>query len=382
MAAQSRGSATRCTATPSTRRAATRPGGSTTCWLSCTPSSTCTARPELTRAAFTSSSPATTSPNASGGVTRSSPTTCISAMRRPVTPGLTAARRSTWPSPWPTATATSSPPTPLFGVESDCNLWRWESDWRHWLPVGAERNAGPAGGAQLDPENLVQLDLVAVEPQPRPGHIEPPDPGGSLTDLGNGLLPVLVKVGAPGGKGERVVLPQVLRVPDLEAGIVQVGDQVSGAFQLAVGEDVPVDEPIGDPRGAAVVRPGDAVIQQPAARIELAVKETEVAGKLRLADVLGEPDRTDRVEAGLGDLAVVQMPHLGEVLKARLLDRPLGPQGLLLRQRDAKRSHAVVACRVHDHAAPAAAHVEQPHPGRQPDLPGHQVELVFLRLLH
>src|SRR6266446_2673349 len=310
-------------------------------------------------------------------------------MKPPVTPGSTAARRSTWPSPWPTATAIHSviPPTsatplnPWVRYSTTRGSAGTESAGGHWLPVGAEGHAGLAVGGQLDAQYLVQLDLVAVEPQPRPGHIEPPDPGGSLTDLGNGLLPVLVKVGAPGGKSARVVLPQILRVPDLEAGIVQLGDQVSGAFQLAVGEDVPVDEPIGDPRGPAVVRPGDAVIQQPAARIELAVKETEVAGKLRFADVLGQPDRADRVEAGLGDLAVVQMPHLGEVLKARLLDRPLGPQGLLLGQRDAKRSHAVVACRVHDHAAPAAAHVEQPHPGRQPDLPGHQVELVFLRLL-
>src|SRR5258708_12650184 len=122
-------------------------------------------------------------------------------------------------------------------------------------------------------------------------------------------------------------------MPDLEARIVHLRDQVSGPFQFAVGEDVPVDESVGDSRGPAVVRPGDAVIQQPAARVELAVEETEVTGKLRLADVLGQPDRADRVEAGLGDLAVVQMPNLAQPLKPPLLNPPLSPSCLLLSHR-------------------------------------------------
>ena len=42
-ASRLRGCATRCTATPSRRRAATRPAGSTTCWTRCRASSRCTA---------------------------------------------------------------------------------------------------------------------------------------------------------------------------------------------------------------------------------------------------------------------------------------------------------------------------------------------------
>ncbi len=177
------------------------------------------------------------------------------------------------------------------------------------------------------------------------------------------------------------MLAQVLRLPDLESGVVHLRDQVPRAFELPVREHVAVDEPVGDPGRGTVVRPGDAVVQQPAARVELAVQEAEVAGKLGLADVLGEPDRADRVEPGLADLAVVQVPDLGEVVKARLLDGPLRPHGLLLGQGDAERADAVLARRVQHHAAPAATHVEQPHARLQPDLPGHQVELVLLRLL-
>ena len=43
--------------------------------------------------------------------------------------------------------------------------------------------------------------------------------------------------------------------------------------------------------------------------------------------------------------------------------------------------HAVLPGGVHDHAAPAAAHVEQPHAGLQPQLAGDQVELVRLGFL-
>ena len=56
----SRGSATRCTATRSRRPAATRPAGWTTCSTRWRASSRCTARSAPTRAASTSSSPATT----------------------------------------------------------------------------------------------------------------------------------------------------------------------------------------------------------------------------------------------------------------------------------------------------------------------------------
>ena len=55
--------------------------------------------------------------------------------------------------------------------------------------------------------------------------------------------------------------------------------------------------------------------------------------------------------------------------------------GLLAGQRHAERLDAVVLRRVPDHAAPAAADVEQPHARLEAELAGDQVVLVGLRLL-
>ena len=93
------------------------------------------------------------------------------------------------------------------------------------------------------------------------------------------------------------------------------------------------------------------------------------------------PIELDRVEARPGHVPVVQVPHLGQPGQALPLDRGLAPGRLLRGQRDAERLDAVLPCGVHHHAAPAAAHVEQPHTRTQPQLPRHQVELINLRLL-
>src|SRR5580698_7893689 len=155
------------------------------------------------------------------------------------------------------------------------------------LPVGPQRHAGPAIRAELDAEDLMQLDLVALEAEPRPGHVQPPHTGRSLADFGHCLVPVVVQVGAPGGQRLGVVLAQVLLVPDLKAAVVHQGQQVTGTLELAVREHVPVDEAIGNPGRAGVVRPGDAVVEYPPLRHELLVEEREVRRQLGLADVLG-----------------------------------------------------------------------------------------------
>ena len=221
------------------------------------------------------------------------------------------------------------------------------------LPVGPQRHARRPVLAEPHAEDLVQLDLVALEAEPRPGHVQPPDPGRALADLGDRLVPVLVQVRAPAGQRLGVVLAQVLLVPDLEARVVHQRDQVAGRLELAVGEHVPVDEPVRPPGGLGAVGTGDAVVQQPPLRLQLAVQEREVAGQLGLADVLGQPDRADRVEAGLRHVPVVEVPHLGQVRQAPLLDGPLRPQRLLLGQRDAERLDAVLAGRVHAPCRPS-----------------------------
>src|SRR4029077_2371860 len=165
-------------------------------------------------------------------------------------------------------------------------------------------------------------------------------------------------------------------VADLEAVVVHRARQPARAFKLAVGGDVAVDEAVLVDGRAGVVGAGDAVIQHPAALLQLAVEELEVAGDIGLADVLGDADRADRVEVGLGDIAVVHVADLGQVLKAFALDGRLRPGRLLRGQGYAERLDALVLGSVPDHAAPAAADVEQAHARLEGDLAGDQVVLV------
>ena len=93
------------------------------------------------------------------------------------------------------------------------------------------------------------------------------------------------------------------------------------------------------------------------------------------------PIELHRVEPGLGDVAVVEVAHLGEVAEALPLDRRLRPLGLLERERHAQCAYAVVAGGVAHHGPPAAADVEQPLAGLERELAGDEVELRGLRLL-
>ena len=189
---------------------------------------------------------------------------------------------------------------------------------------------------------------------------------------------MLDEVAAPLGQGQRVVLAQVLLVQHLEADVLHLGDDPAGAGELTVGEDVAVDEVAG--LLAPVVRPGDAVVEQHAARAQPVADPGEVGRVVAHPDVLGEPDRRHGVEAGLGDVAVVGVPHLGEVGQPLVGDRLARPQRLLARQGDPEHLHAL-ACGVADHAAPAAADVEQPVTGLQAQLVEDQAVLVLLSLL-
>src|SRR5436305_769493 len=76
----------------------------------------------------------------------------------------------------------------------------------------------------LHAEHLVQLDRVALEAEPRPGHVERPHPRTLRPDLGDRLVPVGTEVGAPPGECPRVVLAEVLLVPHLETVVLHRGD--------------------------------------------------------------------------------------------------------------------------------------------------------------
>src|SRR5215469_4759933 len=210
---------------------------------------------------------------------------------------------------------------------SGVRVGRWKAPWR--LPVRPQRHPGRAVGGELDPEHLVQLHDVLLEAELRPGHVEPPYPRRALAHLGDRFVPVGVEVGAPCGQRLGVVLTQVLGVPDLEAGVVHERHEVTRPFELAVREHVAIDEPGGDACGPGVVWAGDAVIEQPAPRHQLGVQEREVVGKMRLADVLRQADRADRVEVGLDHVPVVEVADFREVRQTTFLDSALRPRRLL-----------------------------------------------------
>ena len=88
-----------------------------------------------------------------------------------------------------------------------------------------------------------------------------------------------------------------------------------------------------------------------------------------------------RVDVGVLPPAAVGQPHIGKFCEACVGDRLLRVLSLLAREGHTERTDAVALRGVHDHAAPAATNIEQPHPGLEPDLSGHQVELRVLRLL-
>ena len=182
----------------------------------------------------------------------------------------------------------------------------------------------------------MELDLVALEADPRAGHVEAPHPGGALADLGDARVPVVDEVLAPAGQRLGVVDAEVLLVLHLEAGVLDLGDDLAGADQLAVGEDVAVDErPVSLRAGC---RPGDAVVEQPALRAQLVARGSRstpgsssrrCARSARSSEIASKPVSVD--------VAVVQVADLGEVVEPLLLDLLLRPRRLLARQRDAER---------------------------------------------
>ena len=200
--------------------------------------------------------------------------------------------------------------------------------------------------------------------------------------LRDGLVPPVLEVAHPRPQREPVVLAQALDVTNLEARALHRRDDAPELVQLAVGEDVAVDEAVRlEARAAAVRRPGDPVVQEPPAGTEEPSQPAEVHPQLRQPHVLEHPDRADRVERAVEHVAIVLVPDLDAIGQAGLGDRLLGPLGLAPRERHTHGVHAVVRGRVQDHPAPATPHVEQPHPRFQPELAGHELVLRRLRVL-
>ena len=87
-------------------------------------------------------------------------------------------------------------------------------------------------------------------------------------------------------------------------------------------------------------------------------EEPHVRAEVLGADVLGEADAADGIEAGLGDVTVVVVADFGHRRKAEVGDALLPPFRLLARERDPDGAHPVVLGGVQDHGPPAAANIE------------------------
>src|SRR3954447_928353 len=97
---------------------------------------------------------------------------------------------------------------------------------------------------------------------------------------------------------------------------------------------------------------------------------------------MSEPDVLDHTDAGDlvvrisgGERAVVANRHPALVAQPRRFDPLLRERRLILTQRYSRRIDAVVLCGMHDQSAPAAANVEHPLAGLQPELSADEVEL-------
>ena len=78
------------------------------------------------------------------------------------------------------------------------------------------------------------------------------------------------------------------------------------------------------------------------------------------------------------DVSVVLQADLDPILQAGLLHPQRAELGLALGDRDAHGLDTVVACGVHHQAAPATAHVEQPHARSERELLADQLVLGIL----
>ncbi len=95
-------------------------------------------------------------------------------------------------------------------------------------------------------------------------------------------------------------------------------------------------------------------------------------------DVLEHADRADGVERPVGDVSVVLQADLDPVLQTRLLHPERAQLGLAFGDGDADGLDIVVPGGVHHEAAPATAHVQEPHAGSEGELLADQLVLGVL----
>jgi hypothetical protein len=187
------------------------------------------------------------------------------------------------------------------------------------------------------------------------------------------------------------MLTEALDVASFEAATLHRADHRAHLVQLAVGEDVALDEGAAGEAGASTAQPAerrrgglrarDGVVEQPSAVGQQLPQSREVLGEAGEPHVLEHADRRDGVVRPVRHVTVVLQPDLDEVAAARPVRPFAGQLGLLGRDRDADGAHAVLPRGVDHHAAPPAAHVEQAHSRAQPELGADELVLRALGLV-
>ena len=175
---------------------------------------------------------------------------------------------------------------------------------------------------------MVEVNDIALEAPLRASHVDAVEARGGQADQIACLFPVLLQVLAPLVQGAHVIKAQGFGVEDLETIVLHGLGDVAGTGELAIGEDIAVDEAaLGR---LVVIRVGDVVVQHQTADLELAVHELEEVIVVLHADVLDDADGGDGIKAFFHDIAVVHEADLGQILQAFFLDLLLAPLGLLL----------------------------------------------------
>src|SRR5262249_19717575 len=146
-------------------------------------------------------------------------------------------------------------------------------------------------------QNLVEPDRALRERDGGARQVKKPGPVRAPAGQGPSLVGPLAQPLDPVATGPRVVKAQTLDVHDLEARALDLGQGLAEPGEVAVREDVPVEE-LGLAGRLPVELVDDAVVEIEAAVLQHPAHVAEERWIVRDPDVLDHTDRRDLVESG------------------------------------------------------------------------------------
>src|SRR5579875_3038303 len=169
---------------------------------------------------------------------------------------------------------------------------------------------------RLRQQRLKEAHPAAVEALSAPGHIETPYPIGPLVGNSDDFLVTRLEIGDPCPQRAHIVLTQILDIADLEAD--PFGDRIAvgDRDEIAVGEDVAIDESAGADPASLRGLIGDPMIEKEPAGSQRGKDRFEIALQPRTTDVFDHPDAHDLIEDLVAQLPIVAQLDLGTPLEA------------------------------------------------------------------